>query len=52
MLTGSIPDSLAYLAYSSAAFDVSGNKLQGALGPAWYNVTTGSPPRLTFFSTQ
>jgi hypothetical protein len=52
LLTGSIPDSLAYLAYSSSVFDLSSNKLQGALGLNWYNVTSQSPPRLTYLGTQ
>lgn len=52
MLTGNIPDSLASLAYSSSVFDISSNTLQGALGPNWYNVTSQSPARLSYFGTQ
>lgn len=52
-LTGSIPSSLATVAFSSAVFDISTNKLQGALGNAWYSIwTNGSTPRLTSFSVQ
>ncbi|WIA22988.1 hypothetical protein OEZ86_009906 [Tetradesmus obliquus] len=52
LLTGNIPDSLASLAYSSSVFDLSSNKLQGALGPNWYNVTSQSSPRLSYFGSQ